>query len=201
MAKMEYGQPFIEKNCRFYGKTRILRPHLIKMSKKILHVEGLPVTVDQVGDTDFLSLTDIAKKAADEPRFVVRNWLSTQNTVAYLGEWEAIHNPDFNRAGFRTFKDDFFEKPFSLTPSRWIELTSAIGLRTAAGRHGGGTFAHRDIALNFCFWLSPSFQIYLLKEFQRLKDAEQRQRGWLTDRVSGLLDETKNWVEMLKNEA
>lgn len=94
----------------------------------------------------------------------------------YLGEWESLHNAEFNRAGFRTFKDDFFEKPFSLTPKRWIELTEAKGIVSKAGRYGGGTFAHKDIAINFCYWLSPVFQIYLIKEFQRLKIKEAKEQ-------------------------
>lgn len=89
-----------------------------------------------------------------------------------LEVWEKLHNPNFNGAGFRTVKDEFFEKPFSLTPSRWIEATNAIGIRSSSGKHGGGTYAHKDIALNFCYWLSPVFQIYLIKEFQRLKEEE-----------------------------
>ena len=102
----------------------------------------------------------------------MRNWLSTQNTISYLGAWEGLHNFNFNREGFRTVKDEFFEKPFSLTPTRWIEATGAIGMRSTSGKHGGGTYAHKDIALNFCYWISPIFQIYLIKEFQRLKQEE-----------------------------
>lgn len=142
------------------------------MSKKTIIVEGKNITLLSQDDSDYISLTDIAKLSDDEPRFVVRNWLSTQNTIAYLGAWESLHNPNFNRAGFRTVKDEFFEKPFSLTPARWIEITSPIGIRSASGKHSGGTYAHKDIALNFCYWLSPVFQIYLIKEFQRLKQEE-----------------------------
>ena len=142
------------------------------MAKKTLTVDGTDVTILVQNDSDYISLTDIAKRSEEEARFVVRNWLSTQNTIAYLGAWETLHNPDFNRAGFRTVKDEFFEKPFSLTPTRWIEVTNAVGMRSSSGKYGGGTFAHKDIALNFCYWLSPTFQIYLIKEFQRLKDEE-----------------------------
>ncbi|MBL7815755.1 MAG: KilA-N domain-containing protein [Saprospiraceae bacterium] len=142
------------------------------MAKRTILVDGKNITLLTQDDEDYISLTDIAKLSDEEPRFVIRNWLSTQNTIAYLGAWEGLHNPEFNRAGFRTVKDEFFEKPFSLTPTRWIEATKAIGMRSTSGKHSGGTYAHKDIALNFCYWLSPTFQIYLIKEFQRLKQDE-----------------------------
>jgi hypothetical protein len=139
-------------------------------------VDGKSINLYSFKDDDYLSLTDIAKQADDEPRFILRNWLSTQKTIAYLGEWEIIHNPDFNRAGFRTVKDEFFEKPYSLTPKKWIESTNAKGIISKAGRYNGGTYAHKDIAINFCYWLSPTFQIYLIKEFQRLKELEAKEQ-------------------------
>jgi hypothetical protein len=154
---------------------------LQNMAKKAIEVEGKSISLMTQNDEDYISLTDIAKSSDDEPRFVIRNWLSTQNTIAYLGTWETLHNQNFNRAGFRTVKDEFFEKPFSLTPSKWIESTGAIGMRSISGKHGGGTFAHKDIALNFCYWLSPVFQIYLIKEFQRLKEAEAQAQNQALD--------------------
>lgn len=148
------------------------------MAKKTtIHVGETDVTILRGADgEDLISLSDLARRSSDEPRFVIRNWMSTQNTITYLGEWESLHNPDFNRAGFRTVRDEFFEKPFSLTPSRWVELTRAAGIRSSAGQ-SGGTFAHRDIAINFCYWISPVFQIYLIKEFQRLKEEESGRLG------------------------
>ena len=142
------------------------------MAKKTITVEGKDITLVIQNDADYISLTDISKLSSDEPRFIIRNWLSTQNTITYLGAWESMHNPNFNREGFRTVRDEFFERPFSLTPTRWVELTDAIGIRSTSGKYGGGTYAHKDIALNFCYWISPVFQIYLIKEFQRLKQEE-----------------------------
>jgi KilA-N domain len=130
--------------------------------KKKVTVEGTEISFFDEDEAAYISLTDIARQSSDEPRFVIRNWMSTQNSIAYLGGWESLHNPNFNRAGFRTFRDDFFEKPFSLTPSRWIELTNPIGIRSKAGKEGG-TFAHRDIAMNFCYWLSCDFFCNLTK--------------------------------------
>lgn len=143
------------------------------MAKKTIIVEGREIIILPFqSNNDYISLTDIAKLSDSEPRFIIRNWLSTQNTIAYLGAWESLHNLNFNSAGFRTVKDEFFERPFSLTPNRWVEVTNSIGIINKSGRYGGGTFAHKDIALNFCYWLSPIFQIHLIKEFQRLKEDE-----------------------------
>ena len=106
------------------------------MAKKIIKIDGKDVSFFVQNDSDYISLTDISKLSSDEPRFIIRNWLSTQNTITYLGAWESLHNPDFNREGFRTVRDEFFEKPFSLTPTRWIELTNAIGMRSTSGKYG-----------------------------------------------------------------
>lgn len=147
-----------------------------------IEVNGTPINIFSFNEDDYISLTDIAKNAdKEEPRFVLRNWLSTRTTIAYLGEWEIVHNPNFNRAGYRTVKDSFFENPFSLTPKRWIEGTNAKGIISKSGRYKGGTYAHRDIAINFCYWLSPTFQIYLIKEFQRLKQIEFKERNETLD--------------------
>jgi len=141
------------------------------MAKEKIIVQGVEIRIE-IGDSkDYISLTDIAKnRKEDEPRFVIRNWMSTRNTILYLSTWEELHNPDFNRAGFRTVRDEFFEKG-SLTPKSWLTKTDAIGIESRAGRYGG-TYAHSDIALNFCYWLSPAFQVYFIKEFQRLKQEE-----------------------------
>ena len=143
--------------------------------KKTLNVQGINIQIE-IGDSrDYISLTDIAKQRDDEARFVIRNWMSNRNTIQYLGVWEELHNDGFNRAGFRTVREDFFDTG-SLTPKKWIENTQAIGIESRAGRYGG-TFSHSDIAINFCYWLSPGFQVYFIKEFQRLKHEESLQLG------------------------
>jgi KilA-N domain len=116
-------------------------------------------------------LTDIAKQSTDEPRFVIQNWLKNSNTITYLWEWELLHNPKLNRVQMHTVLETTATNRFVMSPKKWIELTGAIGLVSQPGRNGG-TLAHKDIALNFCYWLSPKFQIYLIKEFQRLKEEE-----------------------------
>lgn len=130
---------------------------------------------------DFISLTDIAKyKNAEDPRFAIQNWMKTRYTVDFLGIWEGIHNPNFNRVEFDTFKNEAGTNAFVLTPLRWIEKTNAIGIISKAGRYGGGTYAHRDIAFEFASWISPEFKLYLIKELQRLKEDENQRKelGW-----------------------
>lgn len=142
-------------------------------AKKTINVKGTEIVLFTSKNDDYISLTDIAKsKNPDEPRFVVQNWMKTRFTVEFLGFWEIIHNPDFNRIEFDTFKNEAGSNAFVLTPQKWIQTTNAVGITTKAGRYGGGTFAHQDIAFEFASWISPEFKLYLIKEFQRLKDEE-----------------------------
>lgn len=143
----------------------------MRKKRQTLSVQGTSIQLYSDKQSDFICITDIAKMTSNEPRFIIRNWLSTKNTISYLGEWESIHNTSFNRAGFLTVRDRFFNNAFSLSVSYWCDQTKAIGVVSKAGRYGG-TFAHKDIALNFCYWLNPTFQIYFIKEFQRLKEIE-----------------------------
>jgi hypothetical protein len=121
---------------------------------------------------DFISLTDMAKKFGDD--ILIYSWMRNRNTLEFIGVWEQIHNPDFKGIEFETFKNQAGLNSFSLTPRKWIEATDAIGFQSRAGRYGGGTFAHKDIAFEFGSWLSPGFKLYLIKEFQRLKEDENR---------------------------
>ena len=136
------------------------------------------VRVQRIEKEEFISLTDIAKfKNADDPRFVIQNWMRTRSSIEFLGIWEILHNPDFNRVEFDTVKNHAGSNAFVMTPSKWIELTGATGIQSKAGRYGG-TFAHKDIAFEFASWVSVDFKLYLIKEFQRLQEAEQKQLGW-----------------------
>ena len=130
------------------------------------------------GDNDFISLTDMAKKFGDD--VLVYQWMRNRNTVEFLGIWEQIHNPEFKGLEFDTFKKQAGMNSFSLTPQKWIKATSAVGIISKAGRYGGGTYAHKDIAFEFGTWLSPEFKLYLIKEFQRLKTDENERLalGW-----------------------
>ncbi len=136
------------------------------------------VRVQRVAREDFISLTDIAKfKNADDPRFVIQNWMRTRPSIEFLGIWELLNNPDFNRVVFDTVKNQSGSNAFVMTPSKWVTLTGATGIQSKAGRYGG-TYAHRDIAFEFASWVSVEFKLYLIKEFQRLQEAEQKQLGW-----------------------
>jgi hypothetical protein len=114
----------------------------------------------------------MAKKFGDD--VLIYSWMRNRNTLELIGIWEQIHNPDFKGLEFETFRKQAGLNSFSLTPRKWIEATAAIGFQSRAGRYGGGTYAHRDIAFEFGSWLSPEFKLYLIKEFQRLKDDENR---------------------------
>ncbi len=144
------------------------------MVKKIIHVEGSEITLlPYSGIEDYISLTDIMKRFEDE--FAVYGWMRNRNTVEFLGVWEQLHNPTFNSNEFVRIKSEAGANSFNLTPKKWVEATGAIGIISKTGRYRSGIFAHKDIAVSFCYWLSPTFQLYLIKEFQRLKEAEAEQ--------------------------
>jgi hypothetical protein len=138
-------------------------------SKKII-VQGNEINIIEYLNTDFISLTDMVKGFGDDT--MIYSWMRNRNTIEFIGIWEELNNPNFKGNEFVTFKTQAGLNSFNLTPRKWIETTNAIGIISKAGRHGGGTFAHRDIAFEFGSWLSPGFKMYLIKEFQRLKEDE-----------------------------
>lgn len=140
------------------------------MAKKIITVKGSEITVITQHGEDYISLTDMVKSFGDES--IITNWLRNRNTIEFLGIWEQINNNDFKPLEFERFRKQAGLNSFWISPKRWIESTGAIGLISKAGRYGGGTFAHKDIAFEFGSWLSPEFKLYLIKEFQRLKNDE-----------------------------
>lgn len=143
-----------------------------------IDVKGTSVTVISGGVDDYLSLTDIARyKNSDHTDDLIRNWLRNRNTLEFLGIWEQLNNPDFNPVEFDGIRMQAGLNSFTLTPKRWIEATGAIGINSRAGRYGG-TYAHKDIAFEFASWVSVEFKLYLIKEFQRLKETEYQQLGW-----------------------
>jgi len=155
-------------------KSHLNKNHMAK--KSILTVQNTNISVLMEKQQDYFSLTDIAKRVnEDNPASIVNNWLRLKDTIEFLGTWEILHNPIFNLLEFEQVKNEAGTNRFSLSVGKWTELTGAVGLKTKAGRHGGGTFAHKDIALAFCYWVSPTFQLYLIKEFQRLKEQEAQQ--------------------------
>jgi hypothetical protein len=135
-----------------------------------------------VNGTDYISITDIARqKNPIEPKDVVKNWMRLKNTLEYLGLWERLNNPAFKGVDFDPLLRDAGSNAFTMSPSRWVEITGAIGIITKNGA-GGGTYAQRDIAFKFAAWVSVEFELYLIKEFQRLKEEEQKQLGWSAKR-------------------
>ncbi|MCH4148340.1 MAG: KilA-N domain-containing protein [Prevotella sp.] len=146
-----------------------------------INVKNTSVTVITVNDKDYISLTDIAKYKSDDPTAVIGNWMRNRNTIEYLGIWESLYNPSFNPFEFEGFRKEAGLNAFTLSPSKWIERTNAMGIVAKAGRYGG-TYAHKDIAFKFASWISVEFELYIVKEFQRLKEQEQVKIGWTAKR-------------------
>ena len=147
---------------------------------KIL-VNELEIRMAKVNGEDYICITDIAKRKTDDPTAVIGNWMRNRNTIEYLGTWETLYNPNFNPIEFEGFKKESGLNAFTLSPSKWIAATSACGLIAKSGRYGG-TYAHKDIAFKFASWISVEFELYLIKEFQRLKNEEQKLLGWSAKR-------------------
>ena len=150
---------------------------IIIMAK--ITVQNTNISVVKYNEEDYISLTDMARSQLQE--HIIFRWLSLKSTIEYLGEWEMLYNSDFNCTEFGTIKNAAGSNNFVLSVKTWIERTGAIGIRSKAGRYGG-TYAHRDIAYHFGMWISPKFQLLLVKEYQRLKTEEQRLLGWSAKR-------------------
>ncbi len=144
------------------------------MSKK-LKVEQLEIVLYTQNEEEYISLTDMARyKDSERTNYIIQNWMRSRSTIEFLGLWEQFNNPRFKSIEFDAFKNEAGSNTFSLTPQRWISATNAIGIISKSGRYGG-TFAHKDIAFEFASWISPTFKLYLIKEYQRLKEIESNQ--------------------------
>ena len=156
-----------------------------------INANGKEITL-LANNTDYISLTDIAKYLDPEnPRFIIQNWMRNRNTIEFLGAWESINNPNFNRLEFDTVRNASGTNAFVLTPQRWIAETNAIGITSKAGRYGG-TYAHSDIAFEFASWISPEFKLYIIQDYQRLKQEEayRNQLDWQVNRYISKLNYT-----------
>ncbi|MDD2269328.1 MAG: KilA-N domain-containing protein [Eubacteriales bacterium] len=143
-------------------------------------VIGTDISIIQKEEKDYISLTDMVKNI-DNGLALIEKWLRNKNTIEFLGIWEEMYNPDFNSPEFEGIKNAAGLNRFILSVKQWIEKTNAIGIIAKAGRYGG-TYAHKDLAFEFASWVSPQFKLYLIREFQRLKDEEQKQIGWSAKR-------------------
>jgi hypothetical protein len=145
-----------------------------KAKKSVIEVQGTAIVILNQNNQDYISLTDIARhRDSQEPFAIINNWMRSRSTIEFLGLWEKLSNPDFKPLEFERFRNQAGSNYFVLSPQRWIEATQATGITSKSGRYGG-TFAHRDIAFEFASWISSEFKLYLIREFQRLKEDENR---------------------------
>lgn len=155
------------------------------MAKTSLNINELEIVLYKHNEEEYISITDMAKyRDGERSDYIIQNWMRLQSTIEFIGLWEHLNNPDFNPIEFDGFKNKAGSNSFSLTPKRWIESTNAIGITSKAGRYGG-TYAHKDIAFEFASWLSPTFKLYLITEYQRLKEIEHNKYNleWNVKRV------------------
>ena len=156
-----------------------------KVKKDTIEAKGIAIQVyTEDFKNDYISLTDIARyKNSEEPNVVVANWMRNYNTIEYLGIWEQLNNLEFNPLEFEGFLKEAGSNAFTLSPQKWVNMTNAKGIYVKLGR-GGGTFAHKDIAFKFASWISAEFELYIIKDYQRLKDDENSRLslGWNLNR-------------------
>ncbi len=154
-------------------------------------VKETKVGVMRIGNTNYISLTDLAKyQNSSDPSFTVKNWLRRVTTIDYVGLWEQIHNDSFNLVEFDQIKTEYGRNSFAMSPTQWIKRTNAIGIISKGGKYSIGTYAHPDIAFEFASWLSPEFKLYLITEFERLKsnEAYQEKIDWQANRLLSKLN-------------
>jgi hypothetical protein len=155
------------------------------MSKKKLNVNEIEIVLYKQNEEEFISLTDMAKfRDSKRTNYIIQNWMRTHSTIEFIGLWEQLHNPNFKRIEFDAFRNESGSNSFTLTPKKWIETTNSIGIISKSGRYGG-TYAHKDIAFEFASWISPTFKLYLITEYQRLKEVETNQYNleWNVKRI------------------
>jgi len=155
------------------------------MSKTKLNINRLEIVLYKQNEEEYISLTDMAKfRDSERTNYIIQNWMRTRNTIEFIGLWEQLHNPNFKGIEFDAFRNESGSNSFTLTPKKWIEFTNAIGIISKSGRYGG-TYAHKDIAFEFASWISPTFKLYLITEYQRLKEVETNQYNleWNVKRI------------------
>ena len=146
---------------------------MTKIIKDTIHAKGIEIGIYTTDfENEFISLTDIARYRSADPRITIHTWLRGRDIVEFLGLWESLHNPDFKRSEFDTFKSEAGTNAFTFSIKEWNDTLQGKGIITKSGRYGGGIFAHSDIALEFASWLSPEFKLYIIKDYKRLKSDE-----------------------------
>lgn len=169
------------------------------MDKKKIEVKGVGIKIQSIGEQEYVSLTDIAKQRDDvNTKYIIISWLKNMNTLHFLEEWEIMHNPNFKVEQMVNFKNRNSENGSVPTTQKFIKETNAIGLIAKSGRYGG-TYAHKDIALEFCSWLSPRFKVHLIKAFQILvkKEYEQKNLEWHISKITNNIDEVRNLLDTI----
>ena len=145
----------------------------MKVTTETIHAKGIEIGIYTTDfKEEYISLTDIARFRSSDPRITIHSWLRSRDIVEFLGLWESLHNPDFKRHYFDTFKKDAGSNAYTFSIKNWNEILHGIGIITKSGRYGGGIFAHSDIALEFASWISPEFKLYIVKDYRRLKSDE-----------------------------
>ena len=158
---------------------------MTKIVKDTIHANGIDIGIYTTDfENEFISLTDIARYKSDEPKDVIKNWMRSKDTLEFLGLWEQLHNSTFKEVEFDAFRNQAGSNAFTMSPSKWIDATNAIGIVSKSGRYGG-TFAHSDIAFEFASWVSPEFKLYIIKDYKRLKTEENSRLSlvWNLNRV------------------
>ena len=146
---------------------------VIQTKKETIHALGIDIGIYTADfENEYISLTDIARYRSSDPRITIHSWLRNRDVVDFLGLWEALHNTDFKRSEFDTFKKDAGSNAFTFSIKKWTEELGAVGIVSKSGRYGGGIFAHSDIAMEFASWISPEFKLYIVKDYRRLKSDE-----------------------------
>ncbi len=177
------------------------------MSKIKLNVNELEIVLYKQDEEEYISLTDMARfRDSERTNYIIQNWMRTRSTIEFLGLWEQLRNPNFKSIEFDAFRNESGSNSFTLTPKRWIESTNSIGIISKSGRYGG-TYAHKDIAFEFASWISPTFKLYLITEYQRLKEIETNQYNleWNVKRILSKTnyhlhtDAVKNFILLEKN--
>ena len=169
------------------------------MPKGKIQVQGLEIRLEPIQEERYVCLTDIAKQAEDKRAAVlIGSWMKNNNTLLFMEQWEKLHNPDFKVDQMVNFRMKTQENRYVATAQKYIKATNAIGIISKSGRYGG-TYAHQDIALNFCYWLSPAFQVFMIKAFQELmaKDFERQNLEWHISKLTDNVEEMRNLLDTI----